>query len=281
MNVIASNSITVTDIINAANNIATLNLGYLGISVTILALLGGAFYLFNIRPLKDTLGQQEKLLINLKKEVEDNLSSSKLEVKEELKEFETRQITNISSLIQQENDKLISEVQTKIAIFEKDFAQKFDFFASEKDSNLKTVLLAEVGTQLRTIEKAIKIDSDKSIKELSDKLAPLQDTLVSIKSDIAGAKEDIVDLKIEHHLKKNQVGALKGMIDKLNLRIDRGWNVESELAMIKKYITESGMPDFYLRDLTTSINKVSEDFKVLKEQILELASNRVYDPTRS
>ena len=39
--------------------------------------------------------------------------------------------------------KLILDIETKIAIFEKDFTEKFNTFATEKDTNLKTVLLAE------------------------------------------------------------------------------------------------------------------------------------------
>src|SRR3989344_5485663 len=278
MNIIATSSMTASDIINAANNIATLNLGYLGISVTIIALLGGAFYLFNIKPFKETLERQEKSLVDLKKEIEENLSSSKGEIKDELKDFEKTHTNNISSLVQQKNEKLISDIHAKMAIFEKDFTEKFDSFATEKDANLKTVLSSEIISQLHTLEKSIRSEMDKTTKEINVQLSSAQNNISSMKSEIVNIKEDTVDLKIEDHLRKNQVGAMKGMIDKLNIRIEKKWNVESEMLMIKNYIIEKGMPKYYLPDLIASFKRVSDDYKAMKDEILRLASDKIFDP---
>jgi hypothetical protein len=251
-------------------------LGYLGISVTILALLGGAFYLFNVKPLKETLEQQQKVLEGLKKQVEDNLSSSKSELRKDLKDFEETNTKNISLLIQQKNEKLISDIQARIANFEKDFTEKFNTFATEKDNDLKTVVLAEFSNQLRVLEKSLNTEISKSIGDIGGKLSSIQDNFSSMKNEMSGMKEDLLDLKIEYHLKKNQIGAIRGMIDKFDITIKKKWGVEGALLQIKEYIKEHGMPDIYLPDLIKSLKNVLEDHKVIKDEILKLANEKLY-----
>jgi CRISPR/Cas system-associated endoribonuclease Cas2 len=243
----ATSSISVIDLVNQSKDIAQVNLGYLSISVTIIALLGGAFYLFNIKPLKDTLDKQEK---GLKSEIEN---------------FKAAYTKEISSLIDQKNQTLISDIQTKIAVFDKDFTQKFNTFATEKDNGLKTVLLAEFGNQLRTFDKT-----------LSEKISSTQTDVSSIKRDITSISDDLIDLLIEYHLNKNQIGAFRGHLDKLKIATQKGWGVDTALFKIKEYITEHNMPSVYQADLTKSLKDVSDDFKVLKDEISKLAVEKNY-----
>ena len=199
-------TLTTADITSFIENIAQINLEYLGIAVTILVFFGGAFYLFNFRPLKDTIEKQEDTLVALKKEVEENLLSSKNEIKRDLKDFEKSNTKEISTLVQRKNEKLASDIKTKIATFEKDFTEKFNTFAEEKDQNLKTVILSEFGNQLHTLEKSLNIEINNKNGELEKKIVPLQDKLLLLESSVVKIREDLFDLQIEHHLGKKQIG---------------------------------------------------------------------------
>jgi hypothetical protein len=68
-----STVISTTDIINSIHSIATLNLGYLGLCVTIILFVGGFFYVFNFKPLQESINKQEGRLDTLKKEVESKV----------------------------------------------------------------------------------------------------------------------------------------------------------------------------------------------------------------
>ena len=95
--------ISVLDLMNLSKDLAQLNLGYLGISVTILALLGGVFVYFNIKPLKDSLEKQEATIKDLKKDAEGILDLSRKESEEKFENFKQNQVEAILSLLNQEN----------------------------------------------------------------------------------------------------------------------------------------------------------------------------------
>lgn len=84
MEVVSTTVVNITDLINLSKDIAQLNLGYLGISVTILAILGGVFYLFQLKPLKDILNKQGETISDLKKEAGELLKSAEKKVGEHL-----------------------------------------------------------------------------------------------------------------------------------------------------------------------------------------------------
>ncbi len=79
----STTTISAIELINLSKDIAQLNLGYLGISVAILTVLGGVFIYFNIKPLKDTLNKQEKTIDDLRKEADKLLD----ELKNNLKKY--------------------------------------------------------------------------------------------------------------------------------------------------------------------------------------------------
>ena len=112
---------------------------------------------------------KEKTLTDLEKEIKENLSSSKKEIKEELNIFKDEQIKTVSNIFEQKADKLLSDIQTKIANFDKEFTQKFDSFAEEKDVSLKTVILAEVSNKVRELEKSLSFAIDTSKTEIKKK----------------------------------------------------------------------------------------------------------------
>jgi len=233
----STSSIVIAEIVDLVERVATLNLGYLSVSVVILALLGGAFYLFNIRPLKETLDRQEKVLTDLKEEVEENLSSSKNELKGDLKNFEEKHTKNISFLIGQKNEKLISDIQTRIVTFEKEFSEKIDVVAGKKDSNLKKVLLSDVGDQLRTLEKSLSTEINNTKIALEKKISSVETIHASLDEYIKDLKRRVKELGVYKYSKEGQMGAIYGLIELLGEDISEdSWQIEDTLENLEKEI---------------------------------------------
>ena len=83
----ATSSIALMDIINLIKDISSLNLGYLGLSITVLVILGGVFYFFNLKPWQEKTEKQEGNLENMrqrlikdKNEALEKIKSTKTEV---------------------------------------------------------------------------------------------------------------------------------------------------------------------------------------------------------
>jgi len=223
-------TITIIEIASLMQNLATLNLAYLGIAVTILVLLGGAFYLFNFKPLKDSSERYEKILIELGKEVKENLTLSKIEIKEDLVNFKKEQEENTSNFIEQNSEKLLSDIQAKLSNFEKDFTQKFNSFAEEKDENLKTVILANVSDKERVLEKSLSSYIDKTKVELEKEITSLKGKLVLLQEDFKDLKRRTRELEVYKYSQKGQMGAIYGSIDLLEDAInENSWRIEGSL----------------------------------------------------
>lgn len=71
----ATTSISVSELINLTQGIATLNLGYLTICVTIILFAGGLFYVFNFRPLQKSIEKTEAQLGAMTKEIDSKLEN--------------------------------------------------------------------------------------------------------------------------------------------------------------------------------------------------------------
>ncbi len=67
METISANSVTLIDLIKLMHDIASLNVTYLAISVGIILAFGGAFYLFNFRPLQNKITKQGDRIYSEKK----------------------------------------------------------------------------------------------------------------------------------------------------------------------------------------------------------------------
>ena len=235
----ATTTISITEIIDLIENLATLNLGYLGVAVTILVFLGGAFYLFNFKPLKDALERQEKTLSDLEKEVKENLSSSKKEIKEDLEVFKKEQGEDLSKFSKQRDDKLLADIQTKIANFEKEFTQKFDSFAEEKDANLKTIILAEVSNKVRELEKTLSAEISSSKSETEKEIASVKKLFASLQDNLKEVKRKTRELEVFKYSQKGQMGAIYGSIDLLEEAIDEdSWRIDGSLEDLNKEIED-------------------------------------------
>lgn len=261
----ATTTISITEIIGLIENLATLNLGYLGVAVTILVFLGGAFYLFNFKPLKDALERQEKTLSDLEKEVKENLSSSKKEIKEDLEVFKKEQEEDLSNFSKQRDDKLLSDIQTKIIGFEKEFTQKFDSFAEEKDSNLKTIILAEVSNKVRDLEKALSALISNSKSETEKNISSLKNTLASLQENLKEVKRKARELEVFKYSQRGQMGAIYGSVDLLKEAIDENsWRIDGSLEDLNKELE--------------GVKLEGETITRIEEQLVRLDSKPKYSP---
>lgn len=70
-------TISATEFISLVQGIASLNLGYLGLCVTIIifagGLTGGFYYLFNFKPLQESIKKQREEFESIKKEIESRI----------------------------------------------------------------------------------------------------------------------------------------------------------------------------------------------------------------
>lgn len=99
--------------------LASLNATYLAIAVSILALGAGVFYLFNFKPLSEKIQNQEKNLVNMKKENEDEFTSLKnsfINDRDSLKNEIEGANNDLKKLVQDETSNLrgeLSQIITK------------------------------------------------------------------------------------------------------------------------------------------------------------------------
>ena len=61
--------------IDLTQNLIATNLGYLGLSVTIILFAGGLFYVFNFKPLQESIKKQENELDSIKKDVNNKVNT--------------------------------------------------------------------------------------------------------------------------------------------------------------------------------------------------------------
>lgn len=88
---ISTSSVTLLDLIKLTQDIASLNAVYLSISVGIILALGGAFYLFSLKPLQEKITRQEEQLDLEKKKNEEKLK----QIIESLKEAQKNSLDQI------------------------------------------------------------------------------------------------------------------------------------------------------------------------------------------
>lgn len=68
-------TIPTAQITNFVHEIVNLNLGYLGLGITIILVFGGFFYLFNFKPLQKSIEKQEDRLDNFNEKMDEKLVS--------------------------------------------------------------------------------------------------------------------------------------------------------------------------------------------------------------
>lgn len=272
----STNVISAIDLINLSKDLAQINLGYLSIAITILVILSGVFVYFNISPIKDALNKQEEKIDALKKEASGLLKSSEDMVDVYFENFRENQKKEIAESLVKNNEKIYLEIKNQIAVVEKAFFEKIEIVSEDKDKKLKAIILSETDNKINTIEKSIIMEITKLRTDFSEKVSSVNTKISSLEKGVFDIKRSLVDFEIENHLKKNQVGAMSKMIEKLEMDIERGWGSEDTLLEIKVYITNRGMPNYYLSNLQKVIENVPKEFNVIKEEILKLAQEKIY-----
>lgn len=278
MESVATSSVTLLDLINLTHDVASLNAVYLGIAVSaVLVLAGillGVFYFFNLKPLQEKITKQEDKIDAQKKETDRVLKSSEDKLEESLEKFRNEYAEHIDELLIENNEKNVLEAKSQIATAEKLLLEKIESISEDKDIKLKDIILSDVVNKISAAEKTINAEMAK----LKTDFSGTNKNISSLEEKIFDLKRSLVEFEIEHHLKKGQIGAMRKMIDKLEMDLKRGWGEDDTIMEIKDYIVESGMPKYYLDDLTKAIEKMPKKLEHINKEVLELAQKRLYDP---
>ncbi len=255
----ATTSIAIADLINLSQGLASTNLGYLEVAVAIIAiiiaLLGTAFYVFNFKPLKDLLDKQEDAIKDLKKEVKDSFDKAEGSLNKTTAEFKDSYSKEISTTLESREEKLLSDVKSQIAILDKNLSQKIEDVTKIKDDNLKTVVLSEIGSQLRALEKSLianvaeykesnikelstlKSDLDSGLRELKMKVKELEAFKYHTEGKMGGILYlmDVLEdyIKYKPHLLEFRLEEIKERIGQYSLTKERSDRLKAILNKIK------------------------------------------------
>ncbi len=247
---------TISEIINLSQGLATLNLGYLGISVTIIALLGGSFYLFNVKPLKDTLSKQEDALNSLKNEVKSSFVRAEESLKSSVDVFRESYSEELAVILRQQEEKIISNSQSQMAILDKELSEKIDAVAKEKDDNLKVVLLSEIGNQIRSLEKTLSTTLDEYKVSNSIEVRSLEK---KIDSGLRELNITVKELEAFKYHSEGKMGGILSLMEVLEERIEYkphllSFILEEMKARISQYSLHKEDAD-RLKDLLAKIKQ--------------------------
>jgi hypothetical protein len=249
----ATSTIAISEIISLTQNLASTNLAYLGISVTILVLLGGGSYLFSVKPFKDKLDKQEEELQKLKKEVQDNFEKSKSNLDINLKNFQASYSEQLNKLIEQKEKNITSNFESKLITLDKNLFEKINTTSKEKDDSLKEGLISEINkkdleleNKLSTSINTYKVENDKVIALLKNKtesslreLAMVVKELEAFKYDQEGKQGGIIKLieSLEDDIKYKDY-AVKYKLDDIKDKLSK-YELSPELYLTLKRLLDS------------------------------------------
>ena len=124
-----------SDVVMMMQGVATLNLAYLGVCVTIILFAGGFTYIFNVKPLQDALKKQEEKLEILTKDVENKISQVSLQFSD-LVIAQTRELDSTRDTTKKEIDVLKETIIASVAKMEVD-VKELTANANQELINLK------------------------------------------------------------------------------------------------------------------------------------------------
>lgn len=245
----AANLINSIDLINLSKDIAQINLGYLGISVTILGVIGGFFVYFNIKPLQEKLNKQEEAIKDVKEKAVNLLKESESQTQSSLKIFEEKQLLLLETALEQQENTVYLEVANKIKSAEVLLLEKIDSISDDKDEKLKEILLSEMTNKILSLEKSLTAVVDEKLSKLKSEFDL---SLVKIKSDLLELKAYKYDME----------GKMGGIIFSIEA-VEKSFKDEPHLLKYKlqalkekigKYILD---PELFIR-LKTILKKIEE-----------------------
>lgn len=233
MDIATTSLITTSEIIDLVEKVASLNLGYLGISVTIITLLGGAFYLFNFRPLKDTIEKQEERSRKTEKEIENKFL--------ELQDKQQSGFDDISSKIDTQVDEQIVEFKSAEEVLRKDIYQILKE-QTDKNTALQETNKQEISiitkNQILASEKVILEKVNDIEKKLIGEVSRIDKSINSLTNNINDIKRRVKQLEVYKYSKEGKMGAIYGLIDLLKEDIDAkiDWRIIDDLENLEKNI---------------------------------------------
>jgi hypothetical protein len=132
----ATSTVTLIDLINVTQEIASLNLGYLTICVTIVLASGGFFYLFSFSPLQEKIKRQEDELGTLKKDTEAGVEK----MKTDLVDLVSKQAAELGKTIAETTKELgltISDTRDDLEKIKREALQKADDVEKQMQNFIK------------------------------------------------------------------------------------------------------------------------------------------------
>jgi len=268
MEIVSTTTIGVIDLINLSKDIAQLNLGYLGISVAILGVLGGVFVYFNIKPLKDTLNKQEKTIIDLREEADKLLDKSKEQTNKVLETFKTDQSESLDIAFKKQEEKLQLEVKNKVQEIKSMLSDEIEDISENKDLKLREIILSETNNRLGVLEKEL-ISKTTAIKEdVVKESSRAKSANIGLKTIVKELDEKVKELQIYKHSKEGQMGAIIISIDLLKDSIDEYF----EIKKISNKPNESFPEVFSSKPKGRLISLIKEigDYKLEQEYISQI-----------
>lgn len=216
------------------DQVITYNLGYLGIAVGIIVALGGAFYLFNFRPLKDALSKQESELgeqAQLLKDTEENLRKETLSRLDDATD-------KVASLQETNKQEILSLVEEKLIESEALVSREIEASMRRETKSIKEQLLIEMKNLLLTSESELKEQINTLDKQLVQEAGSLDIKISSLKNKMDDVNRRIRELEVYKYSKEGQMGAIYGLVDLLNEAITNkeGWRINRYLDLLRKEI---------------------------------------------
>ena len=255
-------AISLTDFANFTKDIAQLNLGYLTISVAILVILGGVFVYFNLNPLRDKLDKQEKSVGDLKNEVKSIIGNSIDQSRKILEDFKKSQNDKLTKVLEQQHDKIISEVENKTVNLESSILEKINIIIEDKDVKLKEITLSETSNKLASVEKSLNSIINKYKDLLSEEDKKNTISIQSLKFEIKDIKRDIKELKVYRFGQEGKMGSIIYSIELLKEDIDeKRWSIPSSLENLKKNIKDVPLDSDYITQIEEQLLKIENDRK--------------------
>ncbi|MCX6754282.1 MAG: hypothetical protein NTU81_00430 [Candidatus Nomurabacteria bacterium] len=265
--------VSVLTLVNLSKDIAQLNLGYLGISVAILGVLGGVFIYFNIKPLKEALDKQEIKIDDLKKEAHDLLDQSKEQSDKTLEEFKSNQLDTLDKIFKQQKNEIDLETKNKIQESQNILSDKIENISEDKDKKIKEIILSETNNNISKLDKDLTLNINTLKEGVSTEIKSLNSDL-KLKIKILGEK--IKELQVYRYSKEGQMGAIIYSIELLEDAIDDyvkfkdlfkddfnkekfGWKINFRLEGLIKEIGDLSIEEEYKTKINLQIKKVENE----------------------
>lgn len=249
-------------IFELSRDIAQLNLGYLGISVAILGVLGGVFVYFNFRPVKDALDKQERIIENLRKRADELLEESKDKTTQLVEKFKVEQSEDINLALNNSRAAVLSETRQLTAELENLLSEKIETVSERKVQVVREIIMAETDSRLKELEKNLGSEIRASTKELSMETSKLKSELDKLKELTKDLGRDVKELKVYKFEKEGKMGSIIYSIELLKEDIDeKNWRVPDSLDRLFKVIEGVRLASNYVTDIEEQLIRLDADKK--------------------